>query len=125
MKACSWMLTGYRSIVPMPGSTLPSEWALIAASARGSLRCSCASSGRQCLSAISTSRSWGRRLMPFLISCEARLACAHESKRSEEHTSELQSLMRISSDVFCLKKNSSQQITDRNKTKLHELHIKY
>src|SRR3546814_5033730 len=27
--------------------------------------------------------------------------------RSEEHTSELQSLMRISSAVFCLKKNTS------------------
>src|SRR3546814_9920907 len=27
------------------------------------------------------------------------------AKRSEEHTSELQSLMRISSAVFCLKKN--------------------
>src|SRR3546814_2806513 len=28
----------------------------------------------------------------------------HEGKRSEEHTSELQSLMRISYAVFCLKK---------------------
>src|SRR3546814_9559461 len=30
-------------------------------------------------------------------------------KRSEEHTSELQSLMRISYAVFCLKKNTSHQ----------------
>src|SRR3546814_6803433 len=30
-------------------------------------------------------------------------------KRSEEHTSELQSLMRISYAVFCLKKNKEQQ----------------
>src|SRR3546814_5513938 len=30
--------------------------------------------------------------------------------RSEEHTSELQSLMRISYAVFCLKKNKSSQI---------------
>src|SRR3546814_9738263 len=30
-------------------------------------------------------------------------------KRSEEHTSELQSLMRISYDVFCLKKNKKTQ----------------
>src|SRR3546814_3579863 len=30
-------------------------------------------------------------------------------KRSEEHTSELQSLMRISYAVFCLKKNISKQ----------------
>src|SRR3546814_9612032 len=29
--------------------------------------------------------------------------------RSEEHTSELQSLMRISYDVFCLKKKTTQQ----------------
>src|SRR3546814_1343456 len=34
---------------------------------------------------------------------EMRHACAME--RSEEHTSELQSLMRISYAVFCLKKN--------------------
>src|SRR3546814_1965456 len=34
--------------------------------------------------------------------------------RSEEHTSELQSLMRISYDVFCLKKkNTTQQPTIR------------
>src|SRR3546814_10218823 len=32
------------------------------------------------------------------------LAAAHRHRRSEEHTSELQSLMRISYAVFCLKK---------------------
>src|SRR3546814_9786131 len=32
-----------------------------------------------------------------------------EFVRSEEHTSELQSLMRISYAVFCLKKNTNQQ----------------
>src|SRR3546814_6484792 len=32
--------------------------------------------------------------------------------RSEEHTSELQSLMRISYAVFCLKKKKSKQITE-------------
>src|SRR3546814_8767957 len=31
--------------------------------------------------------------------------------RSEEHTSELQSLMRISYDVFCLKKKTKKQTT--------------
>src|SRR3546814_3354766 len=36
--------------------------------------------------------------------------------RSEEHTSELQSLMRISYAVFCLKKKNTQQQT-------HHLHI--
>src|SRR3546814_4769452 len=33
-----------------------------------------------------------------------------ELQRSEEHTSELQSLMRISYAVFCLKKKNKQQI---------------
>src|SRR3546814_210408 len=37
----------------------------------------------------------------------AALVPALEAKRSEEHTSELQSLMRISYAVFCLKKNIS------------------
>src|SRR3546814_8071034 len=34
--------------------------------------------------------------------------CGSDKKRSEEHTSELQSLMRISYAVFCLKKKNSQ-----------------
>src|SRR3546814_6842444 len=45
-----------------------------------------------------------------------------KSNRSEEHTSELQSLMRISYAVFCLKKkkknkNSTQQYTQMNTDK--------
>src|SRR3546814_9643024 len=38
--------------------------------------------------------------------------------RSEEHTSELQSLMRISYAVFCLKKKK----TDKHKNKRHPTH---
>src|SRR3546814_9533647 len=42
-----------------------------------------------------------------------RLAWAHGSTgRSEEHTSELQSLMRISYAVFCLKKKKTIMTTD-------------
>src|SRR3546814_9172428 len=36
-----------------------------------------------------------------------------ESRRSEEHTSELQSLMRISYAVFCLKKKTNHDITQK------------
>src|SRR3546814_4116317 len=36
--------------------------------------------------------------------------CLSPAPRSEEHTSELQSLMRISYAVFCLKKNKKQTI---------------
>src|SRR3546814_3204357 len=45
------------------------------------------------------------------IGHSAGLAAA-ESFRSEEHTSELQSLMRISYAVFCLKKKNT-QLTER------------
>src|SRR3546814_12236127 len=46
------------------------------------------------------------------------LACEHGAEReralrSEEHTSELQSLMRISYAVFCLKKKKTQQIHNK------------
>src|SRR3546814_7995250 len=36
-------------------------------------------------------------------------------RRSEEHTSELQSLMRISYAVFCLKKKTNKTTTDRHR----------
>src|SRR3546814_6332439 len=39
------------------------------------------------------------------------------SRRSEEHTSELQSLMRISYAVFCLKKKKKQYTTTQHKKK--------
>src|SRR3546814_6189590 len=42
-----------------------------------------------------------------------------EVHRSEEHTSELQSLMRISYAVFCLKKNNKRQETFHLTTHLH------
>src|SRR3546814_5843185 len=41
---------------------------------------------------------------PFPVGGEDRLHLEGEPGRSEEHTSELQSLMRISYAVFCLKK---------------------
>src|SRR3546814_1069480 len=48
-------------------------------------------------------------------------AGAEEVSRSEEHTSELQSLMRISYAVFCLKKKKKQKIrestTEQHRTK--------
>src|SRR3546814_8950661 len=49
---------------------------------------------------------WARS-PPWLISALSR-STAESKLRSEEHTSELQSLMRISSAVFCLKKKTNQ-----------------
>src|SRR3546814_3836058 len=43
--------------------------------------------------------------------------------RSEEHTSELQSLMRISYAVFCLKKKRKQQISHTDTTTQIQYHI--
>src|SRR3546814_2273101 len=43
-----------------------------------------------------------------------RVVRVQRQARSEEHTSELQSLMRISYAVFCLKKKKKNQKTERN-----------
>src|SRR3546814_10159648 len=48
----------------------------------------------------------GRRLFCFAMQSRAACRPAAENSRSEEHTSELQSLMRISYAVFCLKKKN-------------------
>src|SRR3546814_4141250 len=50
------------------------------------------------------------RLSPGLMSLVSLSTTPHSSPvRSEEHTSELQSLMRISYAVFCLKKKKNQR----------------
>src|SRR3546814_5352483 len=46
--------------------------------------------------------------------------CRSAANRSEEHTSELQSLMRISYAVFCLKKKKKSK---ENRTQRHTQHI--
>src|SRR3546814_6854478 len=67
-------------------------------------------------------------------SSPSRSVVAAAARRSEEHTSELQSLMRISYAVFCLKKekektpttgtNAKQSCTLNVKHKTHQPHIK-
>src|SRR3546814_9676606 len=42
-----------------------------------------------------------------------------QARRSEEHTSELQSLMRISYAVFCLKKKNTKKRKQKNKRPRH------
>src|SRR3546814_5500181 len=46
---------------------------------------------------------------------------AHPLKRSEEHTSELQSLMRISYAVFCLKKKNTHNTHKHTSTKASQI----
>src|SRR3546814_5220618 len=50
-----------------------------------------------------------RRSRPNAMAC----AAASSAERSEEHTSELQSLMRISYAVFCLKKKKESGNTQK------------
>src|SRR3546814_5416237 len=59
-----------------------------------------------------------RQLMTRLSLANSKaLAAVIEVDRSEEHTSELQSLMRISYAVFCLKKKNKLKRTTCNKQK--------
>src|SRR3546814_3528319 len=48
---------------------------------------------------------------------------SENEQRSEEHTSELQSLMRISYAVFCLKKKKAHTITPQYYIHTFKLHI--
>src|SRR3546814_4989161 len=66
----------------------------------------------------------GRPVASLLLAANATVTVAHSKsrdlpalcgQRSEEHTSELQSLMRISYAVFCLKKKNK-RIRKRRKT---------
>src|SRR3546814_8935359 len=54
----------------------------------------------------------GTNLHPCFLSQDASGPCP--GSRSEEHTSELQSLMRISYAVFCLKKKKKSHNTDHD-----------
>src|SRR3546814_5277615 len=64
---------------------------------------------------LSASSAW---LMPNsarrFLQLEPSVRANSDATRSEEHTSELQSLMRISYAVFCLKKKKTIHITPKN-----------
>src|SRR3546814_5015334 len=80
-------------------------------------------------------RACGRQILDGIVADQrsdetvAAMLIGHEShKRSEEHTSELQSLMRISYAVFCLKKKKHKRVnkqtnykTDYQLTSTHEI----
>src|SRR3546814_2588172 len=70
---------------------------------------------RKCLSRRNSVGPKGT-MLPFL-----RTLCPTVSIRSEEHTSELQSLMRISYAVFCLKKKKNITINVRYRKQTQSL----
>src|SRR3546814_6332275 len=62
------------------------------------------------------------RVRSARTSCSRNRAAGHSARRSEEHTSELQSLMRISYAVFCLKKKKYQSQKDTTKEEIRRQH---
>src|SRR3546814_2150471 len=74
--------------------------------------------GLRVVPAAARLRRAGNRTRRHAAHAQARQAAARTQRaRSEEHTSELQSLMRISYAVFCLKK--------KNKNYSNKLHTTY
>src|SRR3546814_6317569 len=71
--------------------------------------------------------AWAKRVIGIELVLDARIACGPNTlptspkmarlMRSEEHTSELQSLMRISYAVFCLKKKTTIKTQQNNNYK--------
>src|SRR3546814_4555914 len=55
-------------------------------------------------------RNTPRNTAPMIVSRSTRISHGRCTLRSEEHTSELQSLMRISYAVFCLKKKNKNEL---------------
>src|SRR3546814_9529015 len=96
-------------------------------SAATSLRTACGSTRGASSSGSSPPRT-ARRSDAFATARSRKTSSTRSgSVRSEEHTSELQSLMRISYAVFCLKKKKQNNITNNiaQKTKEHTNQKKY
>src|SRR3546814_9826793 len=69
------------------------------------------------VSLVANSRRMARIFLR--ISMPSRMVSSHS--RSEEHTSELQSLMRISYAVFCLKKKKDEKYSRRIPTQNNDI----
>src|SRR3546814_9402881 len=106
----------YLSLAACVSSRLTSAWTSVEKlSAPTSGVSNCAS----CWRYLSSTRCWKAiRSLPAAV--DEPLPSCLVSNRSEEHTSELQSLMRISYAVFCLKKKKNKikhAYTDTKKSK--------
>src|SRR3546814_8681656 len=93
----------------------------------GTMRCS-SNASRAAIPATSSMRYCASKktrcttqTRPLRLRRECRRTCG-DASRSEEHTSELQSLMRISYAVFCLKKKKNRY--NQNDTKQHDKNTK-
>src|SRR3546814_4262654 len=66
---------------------------------------------------------WGSPIMCSTAACTGRRWNKDNRRRSEEHTSELQSLMRNSYAVFCLKNKNNNTQNDRQQQYSHISHL--
>src|SRR3546814_2439867 len=78
-----------------------------------------------CKFALSTASMSPKCFVTLITSITTLAFAAIMSPRSEEHTSELQSLMRISYAVFCLKKTKKQYTNNMHHLKYQHTHQKY
>src|SRR3546814_1502037 len=72
---------------------------------------STSSSGNDAYTLLSGTSMASPNIAGSLLLLQELYALRHDGARSEEHTSELQSLMRISYAVFCLKKKTTLTIS--------------
>src|SRR3546814_7486534 len=66
-------------------------------------------------------QAWHRPVDPAIGACPGDDNKPSDYHRSEEHTSELQSLMRISYAVFCLKKKKTKPIEAQQTDQYHHI----
>src|SRR3546814_5506709 len=92
--------------------SVPLNWCLILGRMRLSARF-CLAVSRCVLHSRPVSVSWGGSIRPPRGTAEQGDE-EYQAVRSEEHTSELQSLMRISYAVFCLKKKTNPHTHTQN-----------
>src|SRR3546814_3209363 len=71
-----------------------------------------ATSGAPALDAADFNEARAQMIVPLALGADTgrHMAATDAVRRSEEHTSELQSLMRISYAVFCLKKKTNRTL---------------
>src|SRR3546814_1112019 len=69
------------------------------------------------------SKAWIASQQQRQPGAQRQLPCFRVRWRSEEHTSELQSLMRISYAVFCLKKKKKKRNKNKTEIQIHKHNI--
>src|SRR3546814_4285017 len=100
-----------RDDIRLSGATRRADWRCLAASDRPQDSTRCARWAASALSRVHRPAGWtGEVQRPTRASRPELRPGRRHIGRSEEHTSELQSLMPISYAVFCLKKTTSRKL---------------